>query len=116
MVVAAQEFRLQALVYISAMLFVYCPFVLVVKYSSSLHISLTTVYLAKLSFELTKLIGLGWLATVRTPRKMRAAPTAQEAQWDADYRTADKLQQQHMVGAADTIVTDMVTTDYRRYR
>ena len=112
MVIAAQEFRAQALVYISAMVFVYLPFVIVVKEAESLKITLTTVYLAKLCFELTKLFGLGYLATIRTPRKMRAAREAREAQWDEDYRTAG----QEMTAAADTIVADMVSTDYRRYR
>jgi len=65
MVIAAQEFRAQALVYISAMVFVYLPFVIVVKEAESLKITLTTVYLAKLCFELTKLFGLGYLAKVQ---------------------------------------------------
>ena len=63
MVAAAQEFRLQALLYICAILLVYLHFVLVVKLSSSLHISLTSVCPAKLAFELCNLLGLrlrGW--------------------------------------------------------
>ena len=44
MVAAAQEFRLQALLYICAILLGYLHFVMVVKLSSSLHISLTSVY------------------------------------------------------------------------
>jgi len=53
---------------------------------------LTTVYLAKLTFEVWKLLGLGWLATVRTPRKIREARQRQEAAWrEDDYRRQGRL-------------------------
>ena len=61
-------------------------------YNDHIKVDLTTVYLAKLTFEVWKLLGLGWLATVRTPRKIREARQRQEAAWrEDDYRRQGRL-------------------------